>query len=107
MTKSDSSDTLPSEAGGPPMLRKIGRNYQVAVPKEVVTALRLHVNDYVEIRVKDNLIILEPQVLLPKDQAYFYTPEWQREEKEADQDIKKGCVTRTKNLKELFKKLGG
>lgn len=89
------------------MLRKIGRNYQVAVPKEVVKALQLHVNDYVDIRVKDNKIILEPQVLLPKEQAYFYTPEWQKEENEASQDIEKGRVTRTKNLKELFKKLDG
>lgn len=89
------------------MLRKIGRNYQIAVPKEVVKTLRLHVNDYVDIRVKDHKIILEPQVVIPKDQAYFYTAGWQKEEKEAQQDIEKGRVTQTKNLKELFKELDG
>ena len=87
------------------MLRKIGQNYQIALPKEIVKALRLHIRDYVEIRVHDNQIILEPQVMIPKDQAYFYTPEWQKEEAAAQKDIKQERVTKTKNLKDLFKEL--
>lgn len=89
------------------MLRKIGRNYQIAVPREIVKALRLQVNDYVDIRVRENKIVLEPQALVPKDQAYFYTPEWQKEEGEASRDIEKGRVTKTKNLKGLFKEMDG
>lgn len=50
-------------------------------------------------------IILEPQVLIPKDQAYFYTPEWQEEEKQSREDIKKGRLTQTNNLDGLFKEL--
>lgn len=87
------------------MLRKLGQNYQVALPKEVVKTLHLHINDYLDIRVKDNIIIVEPQLLIPKDQAYFYTTEWQEEEARAAEDIKKGRVTKTKNLKGLFKEL--
>lgn len=87
------------------MLRKIGQNYQVALPKEIVKNLHLHTNDYLDIEIKDNKIILEPQVLIPKDQAYFYTPEWQEEEFQAHEDIKKGYVTKTKNLKGLIKEL--
>lgn len=87
------------------MLRKLGQNYQVALPKEVVTTLHLHTNDYLDIKVQDHKIILEPQVLIPKDQAYFYTPEWQEEERQAHEDIKKGRVTRTSNLDGLFKEL--
>ena len=87
------------------MLRKLGQNYQVALPKVVVKILRLHINDYLDIRVKGNKIVLEPQVMIPKDQAYFYTAAWQREEAKAAQDIKKGRVTKTKNLKSLFDEL--
>ena len=87
------------------MLRKLGQNYQVALPKEVVRNLHLHINDYLDIKIKGSKIILEPQIVIPKDQAYFYTPEWQKEEAKAHQDIKKGRVTETKNLKELFKEL--
>ena len=87
------------------MLRKLGRNYQVALPREIVSRLRLQANDYIDITVKDNRIILEPQVVVPKDQAYFYTLEWQKEEAHAGGDIKKGKVTKTKNLKQLFNEL--
>ena len=89
------------------MLRKIGSNYQIAVPRELVKALRLHVNDYIDIRVEDRKIVLEPQLFIPKDQAYFYTSEWQKEERKAQRDIQKGRVTKTKNLKDLFKALDG
>jgi AbrB family looped-hinge helix DNA binding protein len=87
------------------MLRKLGQNYQIALPKEVVKILDLHVNEYLNIEVKDNKIVIEPQVMIPKDQAYFYTPDWQKEEAEAAEDIKKGRVTKTTNAKELFNEL--
>ncbi len=87
------------------MLRKLGKNYQIALPKEVVKNLHLHVSDYLDIKVKENKIIMEPQIVIPKNQAYFYTPEWQKEEAEAREDIKKGRVTKTKDLKGLFRKL--
>ncbi len=87
------------------MLRKLGQNYQIALPRQIVALLHLNLNDYLDIKVKDNKIVIEPQVMIPKDQAYFYTPEWQKEEIEAHEDIKKGRVTKTKNLKELFGEL--
>jgi len=89
------------------MIRKLGQSYQVALPKEVVERLRLKVNDLLDVRTEAGKIILEPQIAVPKDQAYFYTPEWQKEEKKASEDIRKGRVTKTKNLKGLFKKLDG
>ena len=87
------------------MLRKLGQNYQVAIPKEIVKSLKLQINDYLEVHIENNKVVLEPQVMIPKDQAYFYTPEWQADEQKAGEDIKKGDVTKTKNLKELFKEL--
>ena len=87
------------------MLRKLGQNYQIALPKEVVERLHLQVNDYLDVKIKENKVVLEPQMVIPKDQAYFYTPEWQEDERKASEDTAKGRVTKTKNLKELFKKL--
>jgi AbrB family looped-hinge helix DNA binding protein len=87
------------------VLRKLGKNYQVALPKEVVRNLHLKLNEYLDITVKDNKIVLEPQLVIPKDQAYFYTPEWQKEERKAHEDIERGRVTKTKNLRGLFRKL--
>ncbi len=87
------------------MLRKIGQSYQFAIPRAVAKRLHLNINDYLEVSVIGTRIILEPQVLVPKDQAYFYTPEWQRDEQRAAEDIRKGRVTKTKHLKGLFSKL--
>ena len=89
------------------MLRKLGQNYQFALPKEIARTLHLQVNDYLEVHIEGNKVIIEPQMVIPRDQAYFYTPEWQKEEKEADRDIQEGRVTKTKNVKELIKKLRG
>ena len=89
------------------MLRKLGQNYQIALPKEIIETLHLRINDYLDITVENNKVIIEPQVVIPKDQAYFYTPEWQEGEIKADEDIKKGRVFKAKTLKELFKKLDG
>lgn len=43
--------------------------------------------------------------MIPKNQAYFYSPVWHKDEAEADKDIREGRVSKTKNLKELFNKL--
>ena len=89
------------------MLRKLGQNYQFALPKEIARTLHLQVNDYLEVHIEGNKVIIEPQMVIPRDQAYFYTPEWQKDEKEADRDVREGRVTKTKNVKELIKKLRG
>jgi AbrB family looped-hinge helix DNA binding protein len=87
------------------MLRKVGQSFQIALPKEIVRFLGLKVNDYIDVNVEGHKIVLEPKLIIPKDQAYFFTPEWQAGEREAEEDIRAGRVTKTKNLKGLFKKL--
>ncbi len=84
------------------MLRKLGQNYQIAIPKELVKSMGLHKNDYMDVHMENNKIVMAPQLVIPKDQAYFFTPEWQKDEKEAEEDIKAGRVTKTKDLNELF-----
>ncbi len=87
------------------MLRKLGKSNQVAIPKEIVDALDLKTEDYLDVYVEDNRIILEPKVLIARDQVYFYAPEWQKEEREAEEDIEAGRVTKTKDLDDLFAKM--
>ena len=87
------------------MLRKVGQSYQIAIPRAVAKRLGLKINDYLDVRILGTRIVLEPQVMVPKDQAYFYTPEWQRDERKAAEDLRKGRVTKTKKLTELFEQL--
>ena len=44
-------------------------------------------------------------MLVPRDQAYFYAKDWQKDEHRADADIRKGRITKTKSLSGLIKKL--
>ncbi|MGH3546478.1 MAG: AbrB/MazE/SpoVT family DNA-binding domain-containing protein [Mycobacteriales bacterium] len=47
----------------------------------------------VEIVVRDSEIALIPHVAVPADQRWFWTPEWQAMEREADQDLAAGRFT--------------
>jgi len=72
---------------------KIGPKHQITIPREVFDSLHLEVGDFLDTQIKDNAIILVPKKLVPKDQEWFWTKEWQEVEKEADEAIKKGEVS--------------
>ena len=72
---------------------KIGPKHQITIPREVFDSLHLEVGDFLDTRIKDNAIVLIPKKLVPKDQEWFWTKEWQQKEKEADEAIAKGEVS--------------
>ncbi|MBI4531884.1 MAG: AbrB/MazE/SpoVT family DNA-binding domain-containing protein [Candidatus Latescibacteria bacterium] len=72
---------------------KIGPKHQVTIPKEVFERLHLEVGEYLDVEVKEDRILMVPKKLIPKDQAWFYTPEWQAKEREADEAIARGEVS--------------
>jgi len=72
---------------------KIGPKHQVTIPSEVFRALNLKVGEQVEVQLKDRVIHLIPQKLIPKEQAWFWTKEWQEKEREADEAIVCGEVS--------------
>jgi AbrB family looped-hinge helix DNA binding protein len=88
---------------------KIGPKHQITIPKEIFESLRLKVGDFVETTIRDNAVVLIPQKLVPRDQEWFWTKEWQEREKEADEAIAKGEISgpfskATDALKALKKK---
>lgn len=83
----------------------VGSKHQLTLPKEILKAARLSPGDPLEITYEDDTIILRPQVHIPRDQAWFWTKEWQKGELEAEADIQAGRVTKTRSLKELFRRL--
>ncbi|MFQ5796537.1 MAG: AbrB/MazE/SpoVT family DNA-binding domain-containing protein [Candidatus Bipolaricaulia bacterium] len=85
---------------------KIGLKHQITIPAEIFKKLNLEVGDFVEIQIKDKHIILIPQKLIPKDQAWFWTKEWQAKEREADEAIREGRVHGPfDNVEDLIKDL--
>src|SRR5699024_11418362 len=54
---------------------------QVTVPHDIVEALNLKVGDDLQVRLENGKIVLVPMVSVPKDQAWFWTEQWQQEER--------------------------
>jgi antitoxin component of MazEF toxin-antitoxin module len=71
---------------------KLGGKREVRLPKETIRALRLRKGMKFDIRVAGDVVVLVPARRIPKDQRYFWTEEWQRKEREADEDIARGDV---------------
>lgn len=85
---------------------KIGPKHQITIPKAIFASLGLEAGDYVETIVEGGTIRLVPQKLVPKDQAWFWTKEWQKGEAEADEDIANDRLSKPlKTANALFKHL--
>ena len=85
---------------------KVSPKHQVTIPKEAFEKLHLEVGDFLEVDVTEEGLLLIPKKLISKDQVWFWTKEWQDKEKEADEAIAKGKVSRPfKSAKELVRHL--
>lgn len=62
----------------------------VTIPQDVRDKLDLTEGDQLIVTVEDDRIVLTPTSLIPDDQAWFWTPEWQAKEFEADEAIARG-----------------
>lgn len=67
---------------------------QITIPTAIRQAARLEEGDPVEVEIVDDGILLRPKKLIDASQAWFWTPEWQAMEREADADIAAGRVER-------------
>ncbi len=88
------------------MLVDLKQKSQVTIPKELVQKLKLRIGDKLDIDEKDGKIVITPVVIIPKDQAWYYSKKWQRMEHEVDEQINEGQVYKAKNKEELLKGLG-
>jgi bifunctional DNA-binding transcriptional regulator/antitoxin component of YhaV-PrlF toxin-antitoxin module len=63
---------------------------QITLPPQATEALGVAEGDELEARILSDRIELIPLVAIPKDQAWFWTPEWQAKEREAEADLAAG-----------------
>lgn len=66
----------------------------VTIPQSIREELHLDTGDELIITVEDGRIVLSPATLIPRDQAWFWTPEWQAKEAEAEADKAAGRIER-------------
>jgi AbrB family looped-hinge helix DNA binding protein len=64
---------------------RVGGKRQITLPREAARRFGLGAGDELEARILEDRIELRPMVSVPKAQAWFWTPEWQAREREAEQ----------------------
>jgi AbrB family looped-hinge helix DNA binding protein len=89
------------------MLLKIRKNAQITLPAGVRKAAHLEDGDLLDCEVQNGQIVLTPKKLVDKRDAWFWSPEWQKAEAEAQEDIASGDVTELESIDELIDHLKG
>jgi len=63
----------------------------LTLPDEISRAARLEEGDLLDAEVTDEGILLRPKKVIDATQAWFWTPEWQAGEREADVELAAGA----------------
>ena len=61
--------------------------------------------DIFQVQIEDDKVILVPMKLVPAEQAWFWTKEWQEGEKEVEEDKAAGKVKSFDNVEDLLEDL--
>jgi antitoxin PrlF len=65
---------------------------QLTLPEDIRAAARLEEGDLLDAEITDEGILLRPRKIVDATQAWFWSPEWQGGEREADLDRVAGRV---------------
>ena len=85
---------------------KVGTKHQIVIPSKIFSELGLVIGDFLAVMKKGNDIVLKPKKLIPKEDLWFHSKEWQEGEAEADRDIAEGnMVGPFNNIKDALKGL--
>ena len=84
---------------------KVTTNAQVTIPKCVREEVGLKEGDIIEFAVRDKCVVIVPKKVIDAEQAYFWTPEWQKKEQEVDKALHKGEYKEFETVEELIRDL--
>lgn len=75
---------------------------QVTLPEEIRSLARLEEGDLLDAELTEDGILLRPQKVIDATQAWFWSPEWQAGEREADLDRAAGRSERFESGEEFL-----
>ena len=85
--------------------RSPGAKNQVTIPHRISRALKLRRGDHMLMRLVGGRVEMIPASLIPKDQLWFWTPEWQKKEREVDEALARGELKVATSVDELLREL--
>lgn len=86
---------------------RVGAKQQLTIPRRISKALRIKKGDYMLMRLVGERVEMIPASLVPKDQRWFWTPEWQAKEREVDEALARGEYKVADSVDDLLKELKG
>jgi AbrB family looped-hinge helix DNA binding protein len=75
---------------------------QVTLPEDIRTAARLEEGDLLDAEITDEGILLRPRKIIDSTQAWFWSPEWQQGEREAEADLAAGRMETVASGEEMI-----
>ena len=85
---------------------KVRGKYQVTIPEDIRSHVPLRVGERVEVIARDGEIIIRPVIEVPRNQAWFWSEEWQKQIAQSMKDLEKGKAKVFKSVKEAKKSFG-
>ncbi len=67
---------------------RLGLKNEIKLPQEIIKKLKLKVGDFFELQTFTDGIMMAPKKLIPNEQEWFWTKDWQSKEIDADKAIK-------------------
>jgi len=89
------------------MLLTLRKNAQITLPSGIRKAVHLQDGDVLDCEIHDGQIVLTPKKLIDKRDAWFWSPDWQKAEAEAQSDIDSGNVEEFDSVDALIASLKG
>ena len=84
---------------------RLGAKNQVTIPHRISRALKLKRGDHMLMRLVGGRVEMIPASLIPKDQLWFWTREWQKKEREVDEALARGELKVATSVDELLREL--
>ena len=84
---------------------RLGAKHQVTIPHRISKALGLKRGDHMLMRLVGQRVEMIPANLVPKDQLWFWTPEWQAKEREVDEALARGDYKIAASVEALLRRL--
>lgn len=80
---------------------KLRARNQITLAPEIVKSLHLEEGDELEFTIVEGKLVGTPKMMINKDQAWYFTPEWQEGEQEAEEHLKNLLKPGFKNTKKF------
>lgn len=88
-------------------LIEVRKKGQVTLPLSMRKVLRIEEGSVLMSKIVDDAIVLVPQEMVDRDQAWFWKDRWQKLEAEAESDISAGRTKTFDSVEDLFHEIEG